>query len=53
MRKVRHAPQNSCPPPEPECQNVLFFGNKIFVDVISYDEEVLLHGGWGGQGGMQ
>lgn len=40
-------------PPEPECQNVLFFGNKIFVDVISYDEEVLLHGGWGGQGGMQ
>ena len=36
---------------EPECQNVLFFGNKILVDVISYDDEVLLHGGWGG--GMQ
>ena len=36
---------------EPECQNVLFFGNKILVDVISYDDEVLLHGGVGWAGG--
>ena len=34
--------------PELECQNVPFFGNKIFVDVISYKDEVLLHIDGGG-----